>query len=64
MALVARAHTWAQRRCKESIVMTTDCNVRSEENVTQMMTHKSQAAVHSRGLETVFSIQRQHTNDV
>lgn len=57
MAFVARAHTQAQfpskkkknaivqRRRKESIVITTDSDVGPEGNVTQTMTHKSQATV-------------------
>lgn len=56
MAFLARAHTQAQfpskkknaivqRRCKDSIVITTDSDVGPEGNVTQTMTHKSQATV-------------------
>lgn len=42
---VSLQHATVQRRYKESIVITTDSNAGPEENVTQMMTHKSQATV-------------------
>lgn len=45
LSTVSLKYATVQRRCKESIVMPTDQNVGPEENVTQMMTNKSQPTV-------------------
>lgn len=60
--VVSLQHATMQGRCKESIVMPTDYNVGPEENVTQMMTHKSWGRVtQPRPRDRVFSMERQHT---